>query len=71
MFDLAAIEPARVTAAFLVFGSAVIALCAYVWSMSDELVGGIGLVWSTFIGLINSIVVRNRVTPVEGLLAGD
>ena len=64
MRNLIAFEPVRVTAALLVFGSAVIGLCALIWAMEPEVVAGIGLVWSTFVGLIGSVFVRNAVTPV-------
>ena len=71
MRNYVSIEPVRTLAALLVLGSAVIGLCALIWTMDPEVVAGIGFVWSAFVAFLASFFVRNEVIPVEAATAGD
>ena len=65
MKNLATSEPVRVSSAVLVLGAALIALVAIVFDLQGDVVALIGGVWAGIIGLVDSIVVRNRVEVIE------
>ena len=58
-------EPVRISAAVLILGAALIALGALIFNWDAEVVAGIGFVWAAVIGVVDAIIVRNKVTPVE------
>ncbi len=65
MKNLATSEPVRVSSAVLVLGAALIALVAIVFDLQGDVVALIGGVWAAAVGVVDSIVVRNKVTVID------
>ena len=58
-------EPVRVSAAILVLGAAIIALLTLVLDWSGDLAVLVSGIWAATIGVLDSVVIRNRVTPLR------
>jgi len=56
-------EPVRLSASVLVFGAAVIALLAFQFNWDGDLTSIVGAVWATFVAMVESFIVRSRVSP--------